>query len=130
MRGLVSLEDDPEKQLKYIEFIDIYADLDENERDRYEREYPEEAEIMSSFSERFIQQGLEQGIQQGIQQGRRQGKQEGEAAILLRLLRLKFGDVPEAARREIEGADAQTLLEWSDRVLSASSIEEVTIPSR
>ncbi len=117
VRGLASLEDDPEKQLKYLDFIDIYADLDDNERARYEREYPEEAEIMSSFAERFIQQGLEQG--------QRQGKQEGEAAILLRLLQLKFGDVPEAVRRRIERADAQTLLEWSERVLTAAGIEQV-----
>ena len=57
VRGLASLEDDPEKQLKYLDFIDIYADLNENERVRYQREYPQEAEIMSSFAERFIQQG-------------------------------------------------------------------------
>ena len=63
MRGLASLEDDPEKQLKYLDFIDIYADLDENERVRYEREYPQEAEIMSSFAERFIQQGIQEGRQ-------------------------------------------------------------------
>ena len=50
VRGLASLEDDPEKPLKYMNFIDIYADLNDNERNRYEREYPEEAEIMSSFS--------------------------------------------------------------------------------
>ncbi len=118
VRGLASLEDDPEKQLKYIDFIDIYADLNENERARYQREYPEEAEIMSSFAERFIHQGVQKG------------QQQGEAVMLLRLLQLKFGDVPEAVRGEIESADAQTLLEWSDRVLTANSIEEAIIPSR
>jgi hypothetical protein len=125
VRGLASLEDDPEKQLKYFDFIDMYADLNDNERDQYAREYPQEAEIMSSFAERFIQQGLEQGLQQGKQEGIQEGRQEGEAMILLRLLQLKFGAVPEVARRRIESADAQTLLAWSERVLTAENIEQV-----
>jgi hypothetical protein len=121
VRGLASLEDDPEKQLKYLDFIDIYADLNENERERYMHEYPQEAEIMSSFAERFIQQGK----QEGKQEGREEGRQEGEAVVLLRLLQLKFGAVPETVRRRIEDADAQTLLAWSERVLTATSIEQV-----
>ena len=111
------LERDPEKQLKYIEFVDIYANLDDNERVRYERDYPDEAKTMSSFAERFLQQG--------IQQGKEEGKQEGEAVMLLRLLQLKFGDVPPAIRQEIEHADAQTLLQWSERVLTVTRIEQV-----
>jgi len=129
MRGLVGLERDPEKQLKYIEFVDIYANLDDNERVRYERDYPDEAKTMSSFAERFLQQGIQQGIQEGIQQGiqrgKEEGKQEGEAVMLLRLLQLKFGDVPPAIRQEIERADAQALLQWSERVLTATRIEQV-----
>jgi len=31
VQGLVELEQDPEKKLKYLDFIDIYADLDDNE---------------------------------------------------------------------------------------------------
>jgi len=123
--GLVSLEGDPEKQLKYFDFIDMHADLNDNERDQYAREYPQDAEIMGTFSERYIQQGLEQGIQQGLEQGIQQGKQQGEAMILLRQLQLKFGDVPQAMRTRIEGADAQTLLAWSERVLTAGSLEQV-----
>ena len=76
---------------------------------------------MSSFAERFIQQGK----QEGKQEGREEGRQEGEAMILLRQLQLKFGDVPEAVRRRIERADARTLLQWSERVLTAASLEQV-----
>jgi len=39
-----------QRRLKYLDFIDIYANLDDNERERYQREYPDEAEIMCSFS--------------------------------------------------------------------------------
>ena len=41
VRGLLDLEPDPAKQGKYIDFIDIYADLTGNERRRYEQQYPE-----------------------------------------------------------------------------------------
>jgi len=103
VKGLVDLEEDLEKRLKYIDFIDIYADLDDNERAEYQRDYPNEAKTMSRFSECFIKQG------------RLEGRLEGQAMILLRQLQLKFGDVPEAVRRRIERADPQTLLAWSER---------------
>jgi predicted RNase H-like HicB family nuclease len=51
--------------------------------------------------------------------GPTQGLQQGEAQMLLRLLERKFGEVLEAVRQRIEVADAETLLEWSERVLTA-----------
>ena len=68
---------------------------------------------MSTFAERFRQEGIDQGIQQG------------EAAALIRLLRRKFGDIPVATRQRIEAADSETLLEWLDRVIAATSLEDV-----
>ena len=113
VRGLAELEPDPEKQIKYLDFIDIYSKLDENERQQYEQEYREEAEKMSTFAERFIEQGMQQGMQQG------------EARILARQLTRKFGRIPEELLQKIQTADEATLLEWSDRILTASSLEEV-----
>lgn len=55
----------------------------------------------------------------------RQGMQQGEAQLLIRQLTRKFGELPEVVRQRIESADADTLLEWSERVLSASSLEDV-----
>ena len=84
---------------------------------------------MGTFSERFLQQGLEQGLAQGEQIGMRKGEhigmRKGEARVLLTLLRLKFGTVSEAVEARIDQADADTLLHWSGRVLSAGSIEDV-----
>jgi len=40
VRGLADLEPDPERQLKYLDFIDIHAALDENERIVYRQRYP------------------------------------------------------------------------------------------
>jgi hypothetical protein len=113
VRGLTALELDPERRLKYLDFIDIYAALDDNERVQYERDYPEEAQTMSRFAERFRQEGMQQGMQQD------------EARVLVQLLRLKFGELPDEVRRRIDQADERTLLRWSERVLSASGLDEV-----
>ena len=109
MRGLTTLEPDPERRLKYLDFIDIYAALDENERIVYRQRYPEEVAKVTRFAERFIEEGIGQG----------------EARVLLRLLTLKFGPLPEPVRARIESADADTLLRWSERVLTADQLDEV-----
>jgi flagellar biosynthesis/type III secretory pathway protein FliH len=80
---------------------------------------------MSTFAERFRAEGRSQGIQQGMREGREQGMQRGEVAMLGRLLERKFGPVPEALRPRIEAADERSLLEWSERVLSAATLEDV-----
>ncbi len=50
---------------------------------------------------------------------------QGEALVLERQLRLKFGTLPDAVQRRIEQASEQTLLEWSERVLTASRLDEI-----
>ena len=72
---------------------------------------------MSAFAERFTQQGAEQGLQQGMQQG--------EAAVLIRQMERRFGPLAPAQRERIESADAETLLEWSERILTATRPEDV-----
>ena len=107
------LEPDPEQRTKYLDFIDIYADLDDHERTLYTQRYPQEAADMSGFAQRFIEQGVKQGVQ------------HGEARVLTSLLRLRFGELPEAARQRLDTADADTLLRWSTRVLTAQTLAEV-----
>jgi len=77
--------------------------------------------IMPTLAEKWMEQGRKQGIQQGIQQGHA----EGEAALLLRLLERRFGPLSSRHRARIESADAETLLVWGDRVLTAQSVDEV-----
>jgi flagellar biosynthesis/type III secretory pathway protein FliH len=125
VRGLVALEPDPERQLKYVDFVDIYANLSDAERDQYQRDYPEETKAMVSFQSRFEQRGIERGIQQGLEQGLERGIQRGEAAVLLAQIEAKFGPLSDAVRERIEQADAETLLAWSTRILTEDSVEGV-----
>ena len=69
--------------------------------------------------------GLQEGLEKGLEKGREEGLQKGEALALLRLITLKFGPPSEAVQRQIEAADADTLLRWLERVLTAQSLEEV-----
>ncbi len=97
----------------YIDFIDIYGALDDNERQRYETDYPTEANTVSSY------------FQQARADSEQRGVQKGEVLVLLRQLRLKFGEIPEAIRQRVEAADSDTLLTWSERILTAERIDDV-----
>jgi len=100
------------QQIKYLDFIDIYAALDDNELAEYQRDYPDEAKTMSRFAERFREESMQQGMHQG------------ETLVLERLLRLKFGALPDEIQRRITQANEQTLLQWSEQVLTASRLDE------
>jgi flagellar biosynthesis/type III secretory pathway protein FliH len=79
-----------------------------------------------STAERLgIEKGFSQGISQGLSRGISQGKQEGEVALLTRLLTRKFGLLPKHYQKKIATTDADTLLEWGERVLSANTLEEI-----
>ncbi|WP_242513121.1 DUF4351 domain-containing protein, partial [Halochromatium salexigens] len=73
--------------------------------------------IMQTFIDRYIEQGREQGIEQG--------ERKGEAKLLLRQMERKFGPTDARLRQQIQEADAETLLEWSDRILTAETPEAV-----
>jgi hypothetical protein len=69
-------------------------------------------------AERFgIQKGLEQGLEEGIRRG--------EATLLLRLIELRFGAADQDVIQRIHEADCETLLRWSDRILTAQSLDEL-----
>ncbi|MCP4606190.1 MAG: hypothetical protein GY847_37705, partial [Proteobacteria bacterium] len=121
LRGLFSLEPDLNKQVKYLDFIDLYAGLDDNERLIYQSRYPDEEKKMKGFVERYREEGMQKGMQKGMQEG----MQKAEVLVLVRLLRSKFGDLPNGIRARIESADSVTLLRWLDRVLTANDINEV-----
>ena len=58
-------------------------------------------------------------------EGREEGRHTGMADLLLRQLAAKFGPLTAEHRRRLEQADAETLLRWSERLLTAHRPEEV-----
>ena len=73
-----------------------------------------------------ILQGVQQGILQGVQQGVQQGIQQGECAVLLRLLRQRFGAAVDAhVEQRIATAPVEQIDLWTMRILSATALAEV-----
>ena len=70
-------------------------------------------------------EGRREGEAEGRREGEAEGRREGEAEVLLRQLRLRFGALPEDVTARINTADAETLLHWSERILSASTLDAV-----
>jgi hypothetical protein len=120
-RGLMELESDPELQLKYADFIDIYTALDENELNLYQQHYVQEAQAMTTLSARMREEGIKLGMQQGMQQG-----MQHEARVLLeRLLCKRFGALSEDMHVRLHNATLEQLNRWVDRILKAPTLSAV-----
>jgi len=63
--------------------------------------------------------------ERGEARGEARGETRGEARMLTRLLTLKFGPLSPETQQRISEADADTLLTWSERVLTANTIDEI-----
>ena len=116
MEGLIDLEPRHNYRVKYIDYIDAYANLSEDEFELYETEFAprtrKKEDVMG-----LLQHSHDKGMQQGVH--------KGEAITLRRLVTKKFGSVPKSVEERIEKANSDTLLEWSENVLSAETVEDV-----
>ena len=118
IRGLLELEGDGDKRAKYIEFIDIYAGLTDNEYRRYQRQYREDSSTMAGVISRAREEGMQQG------------RVEGERVVLERLLKRRFGLLSPAVAARLEQASIADLETWADNVLDAPTLDDVFNSSR
>ena len=88
---MIQIESNPDKQRKYIDFIDYYADLSEQEIIEYRTHYLNEAGEIMGLAQIFRQEGRQEGLEEGLEKGR----QEECVSLVTRLLRRKFGIHPE-----------------------------------
>ena len=98
-------------------YVQVNTRLDEATVRTLLRETPSGDAIMQTFIDRYIEQGRQQGWQTG--------RQEGVANVLLRQIERKFGPPSESVRQRIACADPETLLSWSERILTADTVEAV-----
>jgi predicted transposase YdaD len=83
-------------------------------------------ELNLPYLQKLRTEALTKGLTEGMTRGRAAGRQEGEAEMLLHLLRLRFGALPVVeVEARVTAADAETLLRWSERVLTTPSLEAV-----
>ncbi len=72
--------------------------------------------------------GHKQGHKQGHEQGHKQGYEEGQAhsrRMLLRQLERRLGSLPASVVHRVSNASADELMQWSERVLDAESLDDV-----
>ena len=117
VRGLLELEPDHHRREKYLDFIDIYAGLTDNERRRYRRQYPEESRTMAGMFQRARDEGMQRGMSRG--------RVEGERALLRRQLRRRFGVLSPETVERVGQASARDLESWAENVLDAGTLDEV-----
>lgn len=63
--------------------------------------------------------------EEGREEGRQEGRQEEGARVVLRLIRLKFGPLEPEVEDRVRSADPDRLLEWSERALTAESLQDI-----
>lgn len=100
---------------------------------------PERREVQAmarTIAEAMIAKGRKEGRQEGRKEGRMEGRQEeavrSRQQTLLRLLRKRFGDVPEAVAEQVNATrDIGQLDAWLDGVVTAARLDDVgVLPAR
>jgi len=109
-QGLLNLEPSKAFQNKYMPFITHYANLDESDIIEYQQRYPQESEIMLTYTQRLWQDGIEQG----------------ESKLLLKQLKRRFAEkVTRAYEAKLMQASSSEIERWAENILDAKTIEEV-----
>jgi len=88
-------------------------------------------ELKMSLAERFDEWAKEyeqKGIAKGIEKGIEKGIVKGEALVLQRQLVRRFGALSSEVVSQISTATSDQLETWCDRVLDATSLDEVFLP--
>ena len=118
--NLAGLEPNWNKRLKYIDFMDRYAQLSETERRCYQDEY------LANSAQREVVMGLlNYSRQENRQEGLSHGIPQGEALLLKRQLIRRFGTLPDWVEVELAEAGPAQLELWGKRVLNARTLDEV-----
>ncbi|MFS8066845.1 MAG: Rpn family recombination-promoting nuclease/putative transposase, partial [Byssovorax sp.] len=75
--------------------------------------------------EEAVMNWFEREVDRGRRDGRREGERTAERRVVLKLLRLRFGELPAAVVARVEAAEVPELDVWTERVMTASRLEDV-----
>ncbi|WP_437756113.1 hypothetical protein [Sorangium sp. So ce1389] len=70
-------------------------------------------------------EGEREGRLEGEREGRLAGRLDGQRSTLLKLLRLRFGELPEPVEARVRAADAAQIEGWTERVLTSPTLDDV-----
>ena len=111
---LASLGLDEDRSRLYFDLV--LSSLSEAARRALQTMDPAKYEYQSDFARRYVAQGKAEGKVEGIAEGR--------AALLTRLLTLRFGPLPEDVRSGIAAASVEELDAIGERLLTAQTLQE------
>ena len=74
-------------------------------------------------------EGFADGRSEGFADGRSEGLTEGRADLLIGLLGAGFGALPADVIKRVHAGTAEDHARWAERVLTATSLDEVFLPS-
>ena len=111
--GLLTIESNPNKQRKYIDFIDFYANLSEEEMTEFRTNYLNKAGEMMGLAQILKQEGLEEG------------RQEEASKLFLLLLKSKFGSINQQLQDKVRTANAELIESWTKQIFDATTAEEL-----
>jgi len=127
LRAMARTKLDDARKAVLTNIIEIYLPLNTSEQDDFQAllegiEGKEIRDMISVYEQRGVERGIEQGIEQGIERGIEQGKRDS----LFRLLRGKFGDLPDRIISRIEGIhDAAELDRLFDQAMQVSALKDL-----
>jgi flagellar biosynthesis/type III secretory pathway protein FliH len=101
------------------------AALDRLSADDVARLQAEQREMALLTFEAGMAAAREEAEQKGRQEGRQEGRTAGTTEVLLRQLTIKFGPQARGVAERLTGASQTDLLRWSERVLSAETLDGV-----
>ncbi len=81
--------------------------------------------MLSHNLSNWAREQRQQALQQGLQQGMQQGMQQGKTTLLLQQMASKFGTISETDRQRVRTASDAEIAEWSERILTADSLQEM-----
>ncbi|HVR97877.1 MAG TPA: Rpn family recombination-promoting nuclease/putative transposase [Thermoanaerobaculia bacterium] len=85
----------------------------------------QEEDLTLEELETMLAESIDRWNREIREEGRQEGRQEGEARVVLRQLRLKFGPLEPEIEELVHSSDADRLLGWSERILTAESLQDV-----
>ena len=87
------------------------------------------SERIQKWTDELIQKGRDEGITvgkaEGLAEGKSEGLTEGHARVFIALFEKKFGPMSDAVLARVTSASADQLLRFSERLLSATTLDDV-----
>ena len=82
--------------------------------------------MAQTMAERLIEQGKIQGKAEGKAEGRAEGRAEEKQSVVLKLLRLRFGTVPESVAKQLRSIRSFPRLDaLFEKALTAQTLDKI-----